>query len=104
MQYPIELNVAYPAKLSRLTTFFRPIMLIPHYFLLYFISIAMGVIVFLSWWAILFTGKYPRAFFDFVVWSFRWYTRAGGYANLLSDKYPPFSGEPSAAAPPQTKD
>jgi hypothetical protein len=98
MQYPVELNVEYPENLSRLTTFFRGIMVIPHLIVLYFIEIAAGVILFLSWWAILFTGKFPKSFFDFMVWSFRWMTRVNGYTYLLTDKYPPFTGEGDSAA------
>ena len=99
MQYPIELNVQYPEKLSRLSTFFRIILAIPQYIVLYFLGIAAGVILFLSWFAILFTGKYPKSFFDFVVWYWRWSMRVSGYMYLLTDKYPPFSGEPSTIAP-----
>jgi hypothetical protein len=92
MDYPVTLTIEFPERLSRLTTFFRLFMLIPHYIVLYFISIAGGVIVFLSWWAILFIGRYPRVFFDLVTWWFRWLTRYTGYSYLLTDKYPPFSG------------
>jgi len=92
MAYPITLKVEFPKKLSRLTTFFRLFMLIPQYIVLYFISIAGIIIWFLSWWAILFIGRYPKTFFDFIVWWFRWQTRYAGYAYLLTDKYPPFNG------------
>jgi len=92
MPYPISLKVDYPDRLSRLTTFFRIIMIIPHTIVLYFLQIAAGVILFISWWAVLFTGKYPRSLFDFVVYCFRWNTRVNGYTYLLTDKYPPFSG------------
>jgi hypothetical protein len=99
MDYPVTLAVAYPEKLSRLTTFFRFFMLIPQWFVILFISIAGWVVVFLSWWAILFTARYPEVFFNFVVWWLRWYTRVGGYAFLLTDKYPPFSGRVEADYP-----
>jgi hypothetical protein len=92
MPYPISLKVEYPEKLSRLTTFFRIIMLIPQMIVLYFLQIAAGVILFISWWAILFTGKFPRSLFDFVTYYLRWSTRVNGYTYLLTDKYPPFSG------------
>jgi hypothetical protein len=92
MAYPVTLKVEFPKKLSRLTTFFRFFMLIPQYIVLYFIGIAGGVIAFISWWAILFTGRYPKDFFDFVVWYFRWNTRVTGYYLLVTDKYPPFTG------------
>ena len=92
MDYPVTLTVKFPKKLSRLTTFFRFFMLIPHYIVLYFINIAAGVILFISWWAILFTGRYPKTLFEFIVWCFRWLTRYTGYAYFLTDKYPPFTG------------
>ena len=100
MQYPIELNIQQPEKLSRLTSFFRIFMLIPQYVILYFLEIAAAVILFLSWWAILFTGRYPKSFFRFMTWFMRWSTRVVGYGLLLSDKYPPFSGAQSTIAPP----
>ncbi len=100
MQYPIELNIERPGKLSRLTSFFRPIMAIPHFIVLYFLSIAAGVVIFITWWAILFTGKYPRALFNYVTWYMRWNVRVTGYLYLLTDKYPPFSGDSSTITPP----
>lgn len=93
MQYPVELNVQYPEKMSRLTTFFRIFMVIPHLVILYFITIAWGVIQFIAWWAILFTGRFPRSMFDFSLWCFRWTTRVNAYSYLFTDIYPPFSGE-----------
>ena len=90
-EYPITVGIEYTEKLSRLTTFFRGFMVIPHSICLYFIGIAAGVVVFISWWAILFTARYPRWAFEFVSGYLRWYTRVGGYYALLTDKYPPFS-------------
>jgi len=92
MDYPVTLTVEYPEKLSRLTTFFRIFMLIPQAFVFVFLSIAAWFIMFLSWWAILFTGRYPETFFNFIYWWLRWGARLGGYIYLLTDKYPPFSG------------
>jgi hypothetical protein len=99
MDYPVTLKVEFPKKLSRLTTFFRFFMLIPQVFVFIFVGIAAWVIMFLAWWAILFTAKYPRVFFNFVTWWLRWYTRIIGYAYLLTDKYPPFSGREEAGYP-----
>ncbi|OGO38532.1 MAG: hypothetical protein A2147_01335 [Chloroflexi bacterium RBG_16_57_8] len=90
--YPVSLKVDYPEKLSRLTTLFRIFMIIPHIVVLYFLQIAAAVILVISWFAILFTGKYPKSLFDFVTYYFRWSTRVNGYSYLLTDKYPPFSG------------
>jgi hypothetical protein len=90
-RYPITIEVERAERLSRLTTFFRYFMAIPHYFVLYFIGIAAGFVIFISWWAILFIGRYPRWAFDFVSGYFRWSARVGGYSIFLTDKYPPFS-------------
>ena len=102
MQYPVELSIERPDKLSRLTSFFRIIMAIPQYIVLYFLSIAAGIILFLTWWAILFTGRYPKGFFDYITWFMRWNIRVAAYIYLLTDKYPPFSGDFSTIAPPAT--
>ena len=89
--YPIAIEVQRSEKLSRLTTFFRIFMAIPHYIVLYFIGIAAAVVIFISWWAILFIGRYPKWGFGFVSGYFRWNARVNGYSILLTDKYPPFS-------------
>jgi hypothetical protein len=65
---------------------------IPHWFLLFFLGWAAAFCIFVSWFAILFTGRFPRGLFDFVVGVGRWALRAGAYAFLLvTDVYPPFS-------------
>jgi hypothetical protein len=64
---------------------------IPHYIVLAFLSIAAIVVVIIAWFAILFTGRYPRGMFDFVEGVIRWHNRVVGYAFILvTDKYPPF--------------
>ena len=89
--YPVTIGVTYPEKLSRLSTFFRLILLIPQNIVLYFLGIVAFVLMFFAWWAIMFTGKYPKGLFDFVTGYLRWGTRVNGYTYLLTDKYPPFS-------------
>jgi len=65
---------------------------IPHYFVLFFLGIAAIVSIVIAWFAILFTGRYPRGLFDFVVGVVRWSLRVEVYAFLLTtDRYPPFS-------------
>jgi Domain of unknown function (DUF4389) len=65
---------------------------IPHYFVLIFLGVGAVVAVILAWFAILFTGTYPRSLFDFVVGVIRWSNRVTGYAfALVIDAYPPFS-------------
>ena len=90
-EYPITVGVAYPEKLSRLSTFFRFFLLIPQMIVLWLVGILAGIFMFFAWWAILFTGKYPKGLFDFVSGYLRWSTRVSGYSSLLTDKYPPFS-------------
>ncbi len=100
MQYPLELNIQPPERLSRLTSFFRLIMVIPQYIVLYFLQIAAAVVVFIAWWAILFTARYPQSLFKYMTWYMRWSTRVTLYLNLMTDKYPPFSGDSSTITPP----
>jgi hypothetical protein len=92
--YPVTFSAEYAEKMSRLTTFFRYFMVIPHLIVLYFVSIAASVITFIAWWAILFTGKYPKGMWDFMVGYMRWSTRVNGYSYFLTDKYPPFNMNP----------
>lgn len=96
---PVKFTVDYPEKLSRgillLKTFLGWIYVgIPHGIILWFYGIAVVIVVFISWWVILFTGRYPKSLFDFVVGYLRWSLRVQAYWGcLLTDVYPPFSGE-----------
>jgi hypothetical protein len=98
MTYPVTFDVDYPEKLSRgwllLKVFFGWLYAgIPHWIVLYFFGIAVSVVIFISFWIILFIGKFPRGLFDFVVGYIRWQTRVTVYLSLLRDEYPPFSIE-----------
>jgi hypothetical protein len=89
--YPIQLDVDPPAVQSRLTVFFRILMVIPHVIILMFMGLAQAVITFVAWWAIIITGKYPRGMYGFSVGVSRWSARVNGYFSLLTGVYPPFS-------------
>jgi hypothetical protein len=68
---------------------------IPHYVVLSFLAIGAFVAIVIAWFAILFTGRYPRPLFDFVVGTQRWFVRVAAYAFLLTtDRYPPFRLSP----------
>lgn len=92
--YPIDLVARYPERSSRLLMFFwlfRGFLLIPHFIVLWFLSIGAGFVVFLAWWAVLFTGQYPRVLWDYMVGFQRWAVRVQAFAVALTDEYPPFS-------------
>ena len=98
MAHPAVLTVEYPEKLSRglvvLKALFGWLYVgIPHGIILMLYEIAVGVVLFISFWAILFTGKFPKGMFDFVVGYYRWSWRVGAYLSFLRDEYPPFSGK-----------
>ncbi|HLZ68390.1 MAG TPA: DUF4389 domain-containing protein [Dehalococcoidia bacterium] len=97
--YPLQYELAYSEPMNRLSTLLRIIYAIPHIIVLYLLGIALEVITFIAWWAILFTGKYPQGMFTFAVGVSRWQQRASAYVLLLTDAYPPFSMEPGPAAP-----
>jgi uncharacterized protein DUF4389 len=93
MPYPVTFRADYVEKRSRLTTFFRLILAIPHLIAVFFYVLAAEVVVFIAWFALLFTGRYPQGMYDFVAGALRYSTRVCGYIFLLTDEYPPFSGD-----------
>jgi hypothetical protein len=97
-QQAVSLDFPYPdAKqaLNRWLPLVKWLLAIPHYILLVFLWIAAVVSVIIAWFAILFTGRYPRGLFDFVLGVFRWTNRVVGYAFILiTDEYPPFRLSP----------
>jgi hypothetical protein len=92
--------MAYPERLSRLLIFVKWLLIIPHGIVLYLLSLALYVVWFIAWFAILFTGRYPRGMFDFVTGYSRWSHRVSTYVLLLTDAYPPFSLDQPAVPPP----
>lgn len=90
----VHLDFAYPdaKQLDRLLPIIKWFLAIPHYFVLFFLWIGVWVCTVIAWFAILFTGRYPRGMFDYVVGVLAWTLRVQAYAFLLiTDKYPPFS-------------
>jgi hypothetical protein len=80
-----------PRDLNRWLPLVKWFLAIPHYFVLFFLYVAAFVAVVLAWFAILFTGLYPRALFDFVEGVIRWSNRVTAYSMILvTDEYPPF--------------
>ncbi|HEX7713806.1 MAG TPA: DUF4389 domain-containing protein [Bacillota bacterium] len=93
----VQVSFDYPERLSRgillLKTFLGFIILIPHLIALFALGIAAGLVMFISWFAVLFTGKYPQSLFDFEVGVQDWGLRVSAYMGLLRDEYPVFGLE-----------
>jgi hypothetical protein len=90
----VHLDAPYPdaqRELNRWLPLVKWLLALPHYVVLVFLALASIVCVVIAWFAILFTGGYPRGLFDFVVGVLRWSWRVSAYAFLLlTDQYPPF--------------
>jgi Domain of unknown function (DUF4389) len=97
-QQSVHLDFEYPdvpQVLNRWLPLVKWFLAIPHYVILFFLEIAAVVVVIVVWFAIVFTGRYPRALFDFVEGVIRWHNRVIGYALILvTDQYPPFRLNP----------
>ena len=94
----ITFEVEYPETFSRglllLRTFFGGIYVgIPHGFLLFFVMIGALCVNFVSWWAILVTGRFPEEMHSFIVSYIRWTQRVNLYMLNMTDTYPPFTGK-----------
>jgi Domain of unknown function (DUF4389) len=91
-EYPVRFEVDYNENLSRWMIFVKWLLVLPHLIILTFVAIAAWVVLVIAFFAILFTGRYPRGMFDFVVGTIRWWIRVQAYAHwLVTDRYPPFS-------------
>jgi uncharacterized protein (TIGR03382 family) len=101
-QYPstveeqtVHLEIDYPdveQDLNRWLPLVKWFLAIPHYIVLVFLAIGAFFAIVIAWFAILFTGRYPRGLFDYVVGVGRWALRVQAYVSLLvTDRYPPFS-------------
>lgn len=90
----LNLRIPYPdakAELSRGLPLVKWLLAFPHYVVLFFLFIGLFATVLIAWFAILFTGRYPRGLFDYAVGVLRWSARVSCYALLLTtDRYPPF--------------
>jgi hypothetical protein len=93
-QQSVHLEYAYPdasRDLNRWLPLVKWFLAIPHYIVLFFLEIAAFVVVIIVWFAILFTGTYPRGLFDFVEGVIRWHNGVVVYVlTLVTDVYPPF--------------
>jgi hypothetical protein len=93
-QQGVHLEFPYPdveEELNRGLPLVKWFLAIPHYIVLFFLHIGVLFAAVIAWFAILFTGRYPRGLFDYVEGVLRWHNRVIGYAFILiTDSYPPF--------------
>ncbi len=97
-QQAVHLDFSYPDaehELSRGLPLVKWFLAIPHYIVLFFLSIGAVFAGIIAWFAILFTGRYPESLFHYIEGVLRWQNRVAAYAFLLiTDRYPPFSLQP----------
>ena len=91
--YPLEIRGELSSDLSRWLWLVKWILAIPHFIALIFLSFAAFMVWIIAWWAILFTARYPRWMFNYIVGVMRWWWRVSFYSlrPLGTDRYPPFS-------------
>ena len=94
-QQAVHLELDYPdadQDLNRWLPLVKWLLAIPHYIVLVVLGVASFICVVIAWFAIIFTGRYPRGLFNFVLGGHRWGLRVGAYMwFLITDRYPPFS-------------
>jgi Domain of unknown function (DUF4389) len=92
MSYPVTFEMDYVERRSRLSTFFRYFLALPHFVVLFLYSIVFYVVWIVSWFALLFTARWPSGLYAFTGGYLRYLTRLSAYLYLGVDTYPPFNG------------
>ena len=95
----VEVRFGTTQPQRRWTVLIRIILAIPQFFVLFFVGIGALVVVFLGWFAALFTGRLPASFAKFLLGYVRWTTRVYAYEFLMTDAYPPFALDPDPSYP-----
>ena len=97
--YPVITEFDRQEEYSRFMPIIKNLLLLPHWFVLFFIYIGAFFAIVGSWFAVLFTGKYPPGIHRFLTGTYRWTTRVSAYGFLMTDRYPPFSFDHDDAYP-----
>ena len=95
-EYPARLEIDYPESPSRVwaltgVIYVKGILLIPHLILLTFLGLASFILMYIGYWAVLITGRYPRGLFNFQVGVQQWSLRTSAWLAGWTDRYPPFT-------------
>lgn len=101
VEYEVQADIRHQEDFQRFMPLVKWLLAIPHYIVLLFLGIAAFFVALYAAFAVLFTGRYPRGAFDFVVGVTRWYWRVNAYVYLMTDDYPPFelAAQADEAAP-----
>jgi hypothetical protein len=97
--YPVRFEMDFVERRSRLTTFFRSLLAIPHFFFAAIYGLAFYVVYVIAWFALMFTGRWPSGLYEFACGFLRYISRLSAYMYLGVDQYPPFSGAPDDTYP-----
>jgi hypothetical protein len=89
--YPVHLEIERQEEYSRFMPLIKWLLAIPHYLVLLVLGIGAFFVIIASFFAVLFTGRYPRGMFDYMVGVHRWGMRVIAYTDLMVDPYPPFT-------------
>jgi hypothetical protein len=98
--YPVSYEMENPGEgRNRLTSFFRNLLVIPWAIVVAIYGFVASIAVFVAWFAIVFTGRYPQGIYDFVAGYIRCHARVYAFEFLATDEWPPFNGEENPAYP-----
>jgi hypothetical protein len=97
--YPVEFEMDFVQRRSRLTTFFRSLLAVPQMLFAVVYGLAFLVVYVMAWFALMFTGRWPEGLYEFAGGFVRYITRLGAYLYLGTDQYPPFNGAPDDTYP-----
>lgn len=97
--HPVTFEMDFVERRSRLTTFFRGLLALPHFVFASVYSLAFFVVLVIAWLALLLTGRWPAGLYAFASGFLRYTARLTAYMNYGVDRYPPFSGAPDDSYP-----
>ena len=101
--YPARLDIEYQEPLNRWLPLVKWLLVIPHFIVLFFVGIGAFFVLIYGFFAVLFTGRWPRGAFEYLVGTVRWAYRVLAYYHLMTDAYPPFSLADDPAYPLRLK-